>query len=305
MFGNRGIYHKGWSAVTKHKTPWVMVGGGLPAFDDDVWELYDGNVDYSQAHNLAAEQPERLAELQRLWLIEAVKYNVLPLDDRTSERFNPAMAGRPTLIRGNSQLFFAGMGRLSENSVVSIKNKSFSVTADVDVPDGGADGVIIAQGGRFGGWTVYFKDGKAKFVYNALGIHEYATTADTPDRRRQAPGAHGVRLRRRRTGQRRRRHPVLRRHRRRHRTGRAHPTDDLLRRRDHRHRPRVRHHRHPRLHRPDQPVHRARSTGSNSTSAPTTTTTSSTPTNASASPWPGNRHEPGACAHALTLPQTP
>ena len=113
MFANRGVYHKGWSAVTKHKTPWAMVGGGLPAFDDDV-ELYDGASDYSQAHNLAADNPEMLAKLQRLWLIEAVKYNVLPLDDRTSERFEPSMAGRPTLIRGNSQLFFAGMGRPGE-----------------------------------------------------------------------------------------------------------------------------------------------------------------------------------------------
>ena len=190
MFANRGIYHKGWSAVTKHKTPWVMVGGGLPAFDDDVWELYDGASDYSQAHNLAADNPEMLAKLQRLWLIEAVKYNVLPLDDRTSERFEPSMAGRPTLIRGDSQLFFAGMGRLSENSVVSIKNKSFSVTAEVDVPDGGVNGVIIAQGGRFGGWTVYFQDGKAKFVYNVLGIHEYATAAETAI----PAGTHQVRM---------------------------------------------------------------------------------------------------------------
>ena len=190
MFANRGVYHKGWSAVTKHKTPWVMVGGGLPAFDDDVWELYDGNNDYSQAHDLAADNPEMLAKLQRLWLIEAVKYNVLPLDDRTSERFEPSMAGRPTLIRGNSQLFFAGMGRLSENSVVSIKNKSFSVTAEVEIPDDGANGVIIAQGGRFGGWTLYFKDGKAKFVYNVLGIHEYATAADTSI----PAGTHQVRM---------------------------------------------------------------------------------------------------------------
>jgi len=180
MFGNRGIYHKGWSAVTKHKTPWVMVGGSMPAFDDDVWELYDGNVDYSQAHNLAVEQPEKLAHLQRLWLIEAVKYNVLPLDDRSSERFNPDLAGRPTLIHGASQLFFPGMGRLSENSVVSMKNKSFSITSEIDVPDNGANGVIIAQGGRFGGWTVYVKDGHLKFVYNTLGIQEFATTATTP-----------------------------------------------------------------------------------------------------------------------------
>jgi arylsulfatase len=176
MFGNRGIYHKGWSAVTKHRTPWVMVGA-LPALDDDVWELYDGSTDYSQAHNLVAEHSDMLAKLQRLWLIEASKYNVLPIDDRGAERLEPSMAGRPTLIRGDSQLFFPGMGRLSENSVVSIKNKSFSVTAEVVIPDGAVDGVIIAQGGRFGGWSIYAKNGRAKFVYNVLGIHEFATEA--------------------------------------------------------------------------------------------------------------------------------
>ncbi len=179
MFGNRGIYHQGWSAVTKHRTPWVMVGGALPAFDDDVWELYDGATDYSQARDLAGEHPEKLHELQRLWLIEAVKYNVLPLDDRTAERLDPGMAGRPTLIRGDSQLFFPGMGRLSENSVVSIKNRSFSVTAEVDVPDEGAQGVIIAQGGRFGGWSLYLLDGAARFVYNALGIRRFTIAADS------------------------------------------------------------------------------------------------------------------------------
>ncbi len=180
MFGNRGIYHRGWSAVTKHKTPWLIMDPNVLPFDEDVWELYDGSTDYSQARNLAAEQPERLAKLQRLWLIEAVKYNVLPMDDRTGERLNPDLAGRPTLIRGNSQLFFPGMGRLSENSVVSIKNKSFSVTAEIDVPEGGANGVLIAQGGRFGGWALYLKDGRAKFVYNVLGIQEFATVADVP-----------------------------------------------------------------------------------------------------------------------------
>jgi arylsulfatase len=164
--------------------------GTLPPLDDDVWELYDGNRDYSQAHNLATDQPEILAKLQRLWLIEAAKYNVLPIDDRGAERLEPTIAGRPTLIRGNTQLFFQGMGRLSENSVVSIKNKSFSITAAVDVPVGGANGVIIAQGGRFGGWSVYFKDGKAKFVYNTLGIHWFTTEADAtiPE------GTHQVRM---------------------------------------------------------------------------------------------------------------
>jgi arylsulfatase A-like enzyme len=190
MFGNRGLYYKGWSAVTKHRTPWIMVGGVVPAFDDDVWELYDGSVDFSQARDLSSEQPDRLRELQRLWLIEAVKYNVLPIDDRTADRLNPDIAGRPTLIHGNAQRFFPGMGRLSENSVVSIKNKSFSVTAEVDVPEGGADGVIIAQGGRFGGWSVFVIGGKAKFVYNVLGIQSFATEA-----RSQIPaGKHQVRM---------------------------------------------------------------------------------------------------------------
>ena len=190
MFGNRGIYHKGWSAVTRHKIPWVMVGGDMPAFDDDVWELYDGSTDFSQARNLAAEQPDRLAKLQRLWLIEAVRHNVLPLDDRSSERLNSDLAGRPTLIQGTSQLFFAGMGRLSESSVVSIKNKSFSITAEIEAAEDGAEGVIIAQGGRFGGWAVYAKDGHLKFTYNVLGIHEFPVTADTPI----PAGKHQVRM---------------------------------------------------------------------------------------------------------------
>jgi Sulfatase len=190
MFGNRGIYHRGWSAVTKHRTPWVMVGGELPAFDDDLWELYDGSSDFSQARNVATEHPEMLAKLQRLWLIEATKYNVIPLDDRGAERLEPALAGRPTLIRGSSQQFFPGMGRLSENSVVSIKNKSFSVTAEIEVPSGETNGVIIAQGGRFGGWALYTNAGKLKFVYNVLGIYQFPVEAERPIPK----GAHQVRM---------------------------------------------------------------------------------------------------------------
>ncbi|RXR26073.1 arylsulfatase [Oerskovia turbata] len=190
MFANRGIYFKGWSAVTKHRTPWLLVGGEVPAFDDDVWELYDGRTDYSQAHDLAAEQPERLAALQRLWLIEATRYGVLPMDDRTGERLDPVSAGRPTLVHGTSQQFFAGMGRLSENSVLSIKNRSFSVTAEVEVPASGAEGVIIAQGGRFGGWSLYTKEGRVKFVYNVLGIQEFVVTGDLP----VPAGTHQVRM---------------------------------------------------------------------------------------------------------------
>jgi arylsulfatase A-like enzyme len=190
MFGNRGIYYQGWSAVTKHRTPWVMTGQTMVAFDDDVWELYDGNQDWTQAHDLSKENPDKLHELQRQFLIEATRYNVLPLDDRQVERILPEVAGRPTLIQGNSQLLFAGMGRLSENSVVSMKNKSFSVTANVSVPDGGASGTIIAQGGRFGGWALYAKDGTAKFVYNVLGIHEFPVAATVPI----PVGSHQVRM---------------------------------------------------------------------------------------------------------------
>jgi arylsulfatase A-like enzyme len=180
MFCNRGIYHKGWSAVTKHRTPWAMGGAVMPAFDDDVWELYDGNVDWTQANDLSKDNPAKLHELQRLWLIEAVKYNVLPLDDRQIERINPVSAGRPSLIKGNTQMLFSGMGRLSENSVVDIKNKSFAVTSEVEVPAEGAEGVIIAQGGRFGGWSLYAKDGRAKFHYNVLGIRSFSIDATTP-----------------------------------------------------------------------------------------------------------------------------
>ena len=180
MFCNRGIYHKGWSAVTKHRTPWAMGGATMPAFDDDVWELYDGNTDWTQSKDLSGEMPEKLHELQRLWLMEAVKYNVLPLDDRQIERFLPDLAGRPELVKGNSQVLFGGMGRLSESSVLNIKNKSFSVTADLEVPDGGAQGVIIAQGGHFGGWSLFAKDGNAKFEYNVLSIKKFGIEATEP-----------------------------------------------------------------------------------------------------------------------------
>lgn len=181
MFGNRGLYYKGWSAVTKHRTPWVMVGQKVVPFDEDVWELYDGSQDWSQAHDLAKDNPDMLAKLQRLWLIEATKYNALPLDDRGIERAIPELAGRPTLIHGNTQMLFPGMGRLTELSVLNLKNKSFSVTSEVEIPaNKTANGVIAAQGGRFGGWSFYALDGKLKFMYNVLGIYHFPTEATEP-----------------------------------------------------------------------------------------------------------------------------
>jgi arylsulfatase len=178
MFVNRGIYHQGWTAVTRHSTPWVMEP--LPGYDEDVWELYDTTTDWSQAHDLAGEMPDKLHELQRLFLIEATKYNVLPLDDRRIERFNPDLAGRPVLIRGRSQLLFSGMGRLSENSVLNLKNKSHAITAEVVLPASGASGVIIAQGGAFAGWSLYARDGRLKFCYNLLGLQHFYTESIKP-----------------------------------------------------------------------------------------------------------------------------
>ncbi len=176
MFANRGIYHKGWTAVTRHSTPWTF-GAALPAFDDDTWELYAPG-DWTQARDVAGDDPEKLRQLQRLFLIEAVKYNALPLDDRRVERLNPDLAGRPRLIRGDSQIMFGGMGRLTENSVVNIKNKSHAVTADVLVPDDGANGVMIAQGGAFGGWSLYAHEGRPAYCYNLFGLQRFKIYGD-------------------------------------------------------------------------------------------------------------------------------
>ena len=180
MFGNRGIYHEGWSAVTKHRTPWKLaMGTKTVPFDEDVWELYDGSTDYSQANDLSQELPDKLKELQELWLAEARKYQVLPLDDRAVERISPELAGRPSIAKGNRQIFYPGMKRITEMSVLNIKNKSFQVTAQLTVPDGTAQGTIVAQGGGSGGgWGLYMNDGKARFVYSLFGINLFVTDAE-------------------------------------------------------------------------------------------------------------------------------
>ncbi len=189
MFGNRGIYFNGWTAVTKHRTPWAALDSKTPAFDDDVWELYD-TKDWSQANDLSKQFPEKLHHLQRLWLTEAMRYKVLPLDDRMMEKMNPDTAGRPVLIKGTTQLLFAGMGRLSENCVLSIKNKSHAVTAAVTIPDGGGEGVIVSQGANIGGWSLYFHEGKFKYCYNFGGFNNYfVESADVV-----APGDHQMRM---------------------------------------------------------------------------------------------------------------
>ena len=190
MFGNRGIYHKGWTAVTRHRTPWETGRVKLPAFDDDLWELYDTNKDWSQSQDIAKKHPEKLAELQRLWLIEAVKYNVLPIDDRMMERADPDIAGRPKVVSGNRQLLFGGMGRLTEFGIVNYKNKSYAVTTEIVVPEKGAEGVIVAVGGNIGGWSLYVKDGRPKYCYNFYGLNLYYVEGKEP----LPKGTHQVRF---------------------------------------------------------------------------------------------------------------
>jgi len=189
MFGNRGIYHKGWTAVTKHRTPWDLEAK-VPAFDDDVWELYDTNVDWTQSKDLSKTNPQKLHELQRLWIIEATRYKVLPLDDRTTEKMNPDTAGRPILVKGKTQLLFPGMGRLLENCTLNLKNKSHSITAEILVPEKGAEGVIVCQGANIGGWSLYAKGGKLKYCYNWGGFKHFFVEAKD----KLPAGEHQVRL---------------------------------------------------------------------------------------------------------------
>ena len=187
MFGNRGIYHNGLDRGDQ--TPHPVVDRHAAAIRRrHLGALRTRRLDAGPQPG-RGRIPKKLADMQRLWLIEAVKYNVVPLDDRTFERFNPDIAGRPQLIRGNSQLLFPGM-RVSEACVVNLKNKSHSVTANITVPESGADGVIITQGGLVGGWALYAHEGKLKYCYNFLGIEHYMITADTPI----PAGKHQVRM---------------------------------------------------------------------------------------------------------------
>jgi len=170
IMGNRGIYHDGWTAQTKHRTPWDVVAKGVD-FSQDVWELYDTRTDWTQSDNLAAAQPDKLAELQQLFLIEAVRHNVLPIDDRAAERMNPQLAGRPTLTTGDTLRLYPGMTRLGENVAINVKNRSYAVTAEIDAPaEGQLNGAIIAQGGRTGGWSFFAEDGKLGYHYNHCGL---------------------------------------------------------------------------------------------------------------------------------------
>jgi arylsulfatase len=178
MFGNRAIYHEGWFARTIHKAPWEAKP--RRALDDDsAWELFDTTKDFALTNNLAAEQPEKLAELKQLFLAEASKNFALPIDDRSIERVNAELVGRPDLMAGRTSLTLAeGMHGMTENVFLNIKNKSKTVTAEIEVAEGViANGTLIAQGGRFGGWSLYVKDGVPGYHYNFLGLEQFAVVS--------------------------------------------------------------------------------------------------------------------------------
>ncbi len=169
MFGNRAIYHDGWFARTIHRAPWEPQPRRPLA--EDIWELYDTRNDFSLINDLSQAQPEKLAELQKLFMSEAEKNHVLPIDDRAAERVNAALAGRPDLMAGRTSITLSeGMTGMSENVFLNIKNKSKTISAEVDVPKEGGNGAIIVQGGRFGGWALYIKDGVPAYDYNFLGL---------------------------------------------------------------------------------------------------------------------------------------
>jgi arylsulfatase len=178
MFGNRAIYHDGWLARTIHRAPWEAKP--RRPLSEDIWDLYDTRSDFSLANDLSAKHREKLAELQALFMYEAEKNHVLPIDDRVFERFIAAQVGRPDLMAGRTSLTLAdGMTGMTENVFLNLKNKSNTITAEVEVPEGRtANGIIIAQGGRFGGWALYVKDGKPAYDYNFLGLQRFTVAAD-------------------------------------------------------------------------------------------------------------------------------
>ena len=187
MFGNRGIYHDGWVACTRHSIPWLVVP--LPPLTKDVWELYHVAEDFSEASDLAAKNPAKLKELQDLFTKEAVKNHVLPIDDRRVERFNAAIAGRPDLMGDRTSLtVYAGMTGMAENAFINVKNRSYTITAPVELKDANTSGVIIAQAGAFGGWVLYMKEGKVHHEYNYFGVERTNIGGQTA----LSPGKHEI-----------------------------------------------------------------------------------------------------------------
>ena len=187
--GNRALYHDGWYARTIHRAPWEMKG--RHPLKDDVWELFDVRADFSLSNDLAAKNPKKLAELKALFMKEAERYHVLPIDDRVFERMDAAAVGRPDLMAGRTSLTLAGgMTGMMEAVFINVKNRSKTITAEIDVPAGSANGTVLAQGGRFGGWSLYVKDGVPAYDYNFLGLQRTSITSAKP----LAPGKSTIRF---------------------------------------------------------------------------------------------------------------
>jgi arylsulfatase len=191
MMGNRGIYHDGWMAsTTPLRLPWITTGAE-PNPNDFKWELYNVAEDFSQANDLAAKNPEKLKELQAIFDVEAKKYNVYPLDSTFAERVDPTL--RPSLTRGRNMFtYYPGMVRIPEGNTPDVKNKSYSVSAEVEIAQGGASGVLATQGGRFGGWGLLMLDGKPVFVHalSNQARHKYRISSD----QKLSPGKHTIRF---------------------------------------------------------------------------------------------------------------
>ena len=191
MMGNRAIYKDGWMAsTTPLRVPWMTIGYE-PSPDDFKWELYKINEDFSQANNLVDKYPDKLKELQDAFDVEAKKYNVYPLDSSFASRADPAI--RPSLTRGRNEfVYFPGMIRIPEGSAPDFKNKSWTIAAEVTVPQGGANGVLATMGGRYGGWALLMQDGKPEFAYaySNQPEHKFRVISDQP----LAPGNHILRV---------------------------------------------------------------------------------------------------------------
>jgi arylsulfatase len=188
--GNRAIYHEGWYARTIHRAPWEREP--RRALADDIWEIYDVANDFSLTNNLADKNPEKLKELKDLFMKEAEKNHALPVDDRVFERMIAANVGRPDIMGDRKSLTLAdGMIGMSENVFLNIKNRPIAITADVEIPAGKtANGILIAQGGRFGGWALYVKDGVAAYDYNFLGLQQFTVSSSS----KLTPGKHTIKF---------------------------------------------------------------------------------------------------------------
>ena len=173
MFGNRAIYHDGWvAATTPPAPPWLMGTMKMPdVVNGYKWELYNIAEDFSQSNDLAAKMPDKLRQMQELFLMEATKYNVFPLDNSILER---VLAPRPSATAGRNMFTYSGeMSGLATSDAPSVLNRSYTITAEVDVPQGGGDGMLVTEGGRFGGYGFYLLKGKPVFLYNFLDLRRF------------------------------------------------------------------------------------------------------------------------------------